>query len=607
VAPIAITSSDDSVCKSSPVTLSVSGGSLGGNAKWVWYEGSCGLMKIGTGASITINPDVTKTYFVRAEGTCNITSCVSKTIKVLKPSVAPAHASANVTAICGPGSVNLSVAGGLLGSNARWVWYDGSCGGTFVAYGQSTTVNVTTSTTFYVRAEGTCNVTDCDSIRIKVNDFSKPATIILTTADSVCKGSNVTLSITDGTLGTGGKWQWYRSVCGAGSPVATGTSYTVRIDNDVTYFVRAEGTCNNTSCVSKSIGLYSVSEGSKDITSTSDTFCGTDVTLGVKGGKLGSGAQWVWYTGSCGGTYEAAGSTFKVRPGSSTTYFVRAEGYCNTTPCVSRTIITGTASTAPATITSSNDTPCLGARISLTVNGGTLGQGANWVWYHSSCGGSLVGRGKTINDVPNGSTVYYVRAEGPCNSTICVTKPIRVLLPSAPAAAIVTATDTILNGASIKLAIFGGGTGDNARWVWYKDSCGKGAPVGFGSSIIVKPGSSTTYFVRSEGTCNNTVCISRTVNVWGMGLDDIAALSDRVELYPNPATSSLNLAMDVSFAGESKVELLDAQGRFIRHYMISGRPGTYKLDLNGISEGQYMLVIKNGSMKVVKRFTKLNP
>ncbi|RYE19963.1 MAG: hypothetical protein EOP51_18840, partial [Sphingobacteriales bacterium] len=69
--------------------------------------------------------------------------------------------------------------GGSLGSgtNAKWVWYSGSCGGTYV--GESTQANAainvspTATTTYYVRAEQTCGsvteVTSCQAVTVNVN------------------------------------------------------------------------------------------------------------------------------------------------------------------------------------------------------------------------------------------------------------------------------------------------------------------------------------------------------------------------------------------------------------------------------------------------------
>lgn len=70
------------ICSGMSVNLSVRGGTLGTNAVWRWYTSSCGGTLVGTGATITVNPTVTTTYYVRAEGDCGNTACASVTVTV---------------------------------------------------------------------------------------------------------------------------------------------------------------------------------------------------------------------------------------------------------------------------------------------------------------------------------------------------------------------------------------------------------------------------------------------------------------------------------------------------------------------------------------------
>jgi uncharacterized repeat protein (TIGR01451 family) len=65
----------NNICPGIPVNLSIVGGLLGTGAVWKWYEGTCGATVAGTGATISVSPSVTTTYFVRAEGPCNNTAC----------------------------------------------------------------------------------------------------------------------------------------------------------------------------------------------------------------------------------------------------------------------------------------------------------------------------------------------------------------------------------------------------------------------------------------------------------------------------------------------------------------------------------------------------
>ena len=69
------------------ITLQSEGGELGTNAEWKWYTGSCGGTLVYTGASYTINPTASATYYVRAEGSCGTTTCRSVIVNVLPPTL----------------------------------------------------------------------------------------------------------------------------------------------------------------------------------------------------------------------------------------------------------------------------------------------------------------------------------------------------------------------------------------------------------------------------------------------------------------------------------------------------------------------------------------
>jgi hypothetical protein len=75
-APISASKNKANICPMEAVILTVNGGSLGTNAVWQWYSSGCGVGLVGSGQSITVNPSVNTTYYVRAEGDCNVTSCV---------------------------------------------------------------------------------------------------------------------------------------------------------------------------------------------------------------------------------------------------------------------------------------------------------------------------------------------------------------------------------------------------------------------------------------------------------------------------------------------------------------------------------------------------
>jgi hypothetical protein len=195
-APTAAVASASSVSAGTAVTLSVSGGSLGTGAQWRWYRSSCGGTFLGTGASITVAPSATETYFVRAEGTCNTTACASVTVNVLSGQCGPEAVSASAMRICQGSSTTLSVVGTLY-PGAIWRWRKNSCTGTIVGTGASLSVSPTTNTTYYVRAEGgTCGVTVCLEITIIVDKLPSTPSVISGQVSGLCNAQNVTYSVT---------------------------------------------------------------------------------------------------------------------------------------------------------------------------------------------------------------------------------------------------------------------------------------------------------------------------------------------------------------------------------------------------------------------------
>ena len=129
-------------------------------------------------------------------------------------------------------------------------------------------------------------------------------------------------------------------------------------------------------------------------------------------------------------TDNCPGVTVNVAPGSiasggifpagTTSVTYDAEDASGNTASCTFDVLIDTESTAPTSITASASVACAGAPVTLTVNGGTLGTNAQWLWYIGACGGQLVGSGPSIVVNPLSTANYFVRAEGPCNATTCV-------------------------------------------------------------------------------------------------------------------------------------------------------------------------------------------
>ncbi|MCF8257413.1 MAG: T9SS type A sorting domain-containing protein [Flavobacteriales bacterium] len=258
---------------------------------------------------------------------------------------------------------------------------------------------------------------------------SDPSIAANTPANSaICEGNSVTIAGAAASCGTN-YWQGTNNNgTSTATPGLSNSTGTLTTSGTYTYYYRPE---NNGCWGSQQATVVTVTPASVPPTSavaSPASLCpGGSVTLSVIGGSLGTGDSWTWYAGGCGsGGIVGTGASISVAPSATTTYFVRAEGGCITSACASVQVVVNTLSSAPTSITATNLNVCSGTSTTLTVNGGSLGTGADWRWYIGSCGGQLVGGGPSITVSPQSTANYFVRAEGPCNTTTCASVIISV-------------------------------------------------------------------------------------------------------------------------------------------------------------------------------------
>lgn len=157
-----------------------------------------------------------------------------------------------------------------------------------------------------------------------------------TTTTAICAGETKPLA---GVVGTGNTFSSWAIQSGGGT--LTGTSSTGGTYNsgaytgNVTIRYNVSGGCYQ----DKTFTVKSASTPAGSINGPTAVTTGSTTTLSVNGGSLGTGASWRWYSGSCGGTLVGTGASITTPTiNTPTTFYVRAEGDCNTTACVSITI-----------------------------------------------------------------------------------------------------------------------------------------------------------------------------------------------------------------------------------------------------------------------------
>jgi hypothetical protein len=313
-------------------------------------------------------------------------------------------------------STILSVNGGALGVGAQWVWYENNCGETPIGFGENITVHPLQTTTYFVRAETEKQKTKCATATVTVSQLSLAPNFIVGLV-KVCKGESINIKVIGGRLGLDAEWVWYSDSCD-GTEIGRGQSISVSPSENTTYYVRASGKLNNTTCVQKLISVYEKSVSPSSITSSKVQCANEQITLSEIGGILASDAKWVWYKESCGyGNSIGTGNIISVIPMQTKSYYVRAEGECNTTECAKIEISPDQISTAPGFVLSNK---LERGKEELYIYSGTLGKEAEWRWFKDECGkGKVLGRGESITVRQYKPQIYFVRAEGICNVTEC--------------------------------------------------------------------------------------------------------------------------------------------------------------------------------------------
>ncbi len=270
--------------------------------------------------------------------------------------------------------------------------------------------------------------------------FATGTTVVTCTANNSCGNSSCTFSVTmnespvigacPADITTCNNVVTFATPSSTGTPAATVTcspaSGSTFADGVTTVTCTASNACGNSSC-SFDVNVQTSSVAATSVTSSApnDEVClGSNVTLTANGGSLGVGAVWNWYEGGCGtGAILGSGTTLTITPATSGThtYFVRAQGTCNTTPCETISIAVKTAPPGGTIhITGSPEVGCVGSTDVVSVNSVFT---ATYYRWSCSTGGILFDGQPSPYDSPSPTvniTYTALPAGGNSGWSICV-------------------------------------------------------------------------------------------------------------------------------------------------------------------------------------------
>lgn len=644
-------------------------------------------------------------YNVTLTNSVGCDSVATLNLTVDQISLTPVSITSNATfnEVCVGNSTILTVNGGLLGTGANWHWYESSCGGTFIGSGNTLSVSPSANTTYYVRAEGTCNSTTCEQILITTKTVPPFASVLIPPINNLpayaCNGtfvaninvpavSGATQYIWDGPSGTtfnGGNNPFTNSTPIAditfGSVISGASGYYIGIQaaNSCGVSVRkvqwVRGIISVPSAISALNGRTTECANSSANYNTPPVAGATgylwnitgDATISGSGNSITVNFGPAW----AGGTLSVAAQTpcyttpFKYLVLTNTApaigvmsgVFTACVGFTQTYSVPTSVGISSYNWTLPANASGSSTSNSINVTFNTGFNGGNISVSAT-----SICGFVTPPRTKAIIiGTPAMPSSIIGASNGTCNSLItysCAPQPGVTYTWSSNVGTVQSGQGT--NSINLAFGLYNLGTVS----VYASNSCGssaartisvKGAPNTPGAisanpvawcnndagiqftgnlsnlagtynlSWSVWPAAAATI-QNGQGTGNllvdwnigNAVITLTAANACGNGtrtfsaspscrisIDNGLFRSDQFSVYPNPSDGLFNLELKTDNTENLNLTLIDLSGKVLKQEMIRLNEGENKFQFNvdELASGSYYLVLKsdriNNRTKVV--------
>jgi len=404
VPPTSITGNTALTCGVTSTTLTAAGGTTAGNTVYQWGTGSVAGQNIiagATGASITVSPTATTTYWVRL---VNYNNCTPESAAV----------STTVTVTPSPGNP------AIFGNNTWNVYaYNGSnvalTGLAYLGYYTQNTIGLNTTSSWGVSVSPS-SAADYQGCTVPNDNF----TYVAKRQGFTCGRYTLTMTQWDdeSVVYVNGTQVWTRATSGSNTLVGT-----YDLDANSTIEVRTREINGNSSAI---LAMVPSSVPPTSITGNTALSCSTtSTTLTATGGSVSGNTTYQWGTGSVAGQNIIAGATtasITVSPSATTTYWVRLVNYNNCTP-------ESAAVTTTVTVTPSPGNPAVfgnntwnvyaynGSSVSLTnttylgyYTQSTLGFNSTSSWGTSVSPSSATNyQGCTV---PNDNFTYIAKRQG---------------------------------------------------------------------------------------------------------------------------------------------------------------------------------------------------
>ncbi len=232
--------------------------------------------------------------------------------------------------VCAGELVKMYPMGGLLGTNAKWQWFKNNCSGDPYFEGDTLYIDAPKENmTFYVRAIGKFNTTECISKQVTIISPNTDLRKITSLNDNaICPGAPVNLTISGIPMENEPTWKWTNN---QNENLGEGLSITYRPFTTTAIYAQLDGICENPIIISKDLIVSSQSSAPEN---ASISFIDeNNIRIKLQGGELKGSSQWVWYKNNLQRKNKifSGSATFETGYDPKLTYLVRGEGSCDTT------------------------------------------------------------------------------------------------------------------------------------------------------------------------------------------------------------------------------------------------------------------------------------
>lgn len=455
------------------------------------------------------------------------------------PYYCASYIDAPVTEFCPGDQVTLTAACG-----SAYAWFDPS--GNPVGTTQSITASA--FGTYTVDVTTACGV-QTESVELTDQSVTNnPPTVALSaTSMEICPGTSTDLSVSSPvSLGT---YLWSNGSTSSTTTVTNPGTYTVTVAN-----------CGGTTTESITISLPPAPTASI----TGDNYiCGTNDTAYLTASNAPS-ATWAWGAGANNATTQTVGVT------NVGTYFVTVTN-CAGTDTASFSVTTEPAPNA--VITPSALDACAGVNTPITLS---ASGGVSYSWSNGSTNPTIV-----LNDVSE-SGQYIVTASNNCGVTAAST-PITInIYPVPPIPSVTYNNGTFTSSAP---------TGNQ----WYLN----GLAVSGATNVTYQPNMDAIKNLTVQVRVTNNGCSSDFSD--GLVSVEDAASAKSISIYPNPASSLLNISFN-NLVGPQNIAIKNVLGQTVyTQTVVASNSTVATIPVEQFVKGVYFVTINNGSQEFTQR------